>query len=185
MRAWGLGVCVCLSLAVFAAAAGEKTAVPGTLLSLGIEVKLENKGDTLKELDEDSRAILKKADEFAFKTDAGVYGSVMAYQPKDEFSDAITEWCEAMAGGLAEAVKTEGKLIRRETAKFGSRQGHFFAMEAEGCITEFALIGGKDEIVLIAISAEQKKGAELTKVMGSLNYGGEIASDRKSVAEEE
>ncbi|MBL8060510.1 MAG: hypothetical protein JNK63_07340 [Chthonomonas sp.] len=172
-------------MAVFAASAGEKTVVPGTLLSLGIEVKIESKGDTLKELDEDSQAVLKKANEFEFKTEAGVYGSVMAYQPKDEFADVITEWCEAMAGGLADAVKSEGKLIRRETAKFGSRRCHFFAMESEGCTTEFALIGGKEEIVLIALSAEQKNTAELTKVMASLSYGGEAASERKPVAEQE
>ncbi len=185
MRARVLGMSFCICLAVLAAAAGEKTAVPGTLLSLGFKVTIESKGDTLKELDEDSRTLLKGADEFSFKTDDGIYGSVMAYRPKDEFADVIADWCDAMAGGLVDAVKSEGKLTKRETVKFGSRTGHIFAMESDGCITEFALIGGKDEILLIAVSAEQKKSRELANVISGISYGGEAPSDRKSVATDE
>lgn len=182
MRAWGVGILVCLSLGAFATPAGEKTAIPGTLLSLGIEVKIERQGDALKDLDEESRSLLKGADEFSFQTENGVYGSVMSYRPKDEFTDIIGEWCDEMASGLIDAVKTEGKLTRHDSVKFGSRRGHLFTLEVDGCTTEFGLIGGKDEIILIAVSAETKKCDELGKVISGLDYGGEKASERKSIA---
>ena len=186
MRVRGLLTLVSLGCTLFASAAlGDPVCIPGTKLSIHLDCKVETKGDAMNDIEESARQVLDDAREFSFETPSGVFGSVMAYTPKEEFRAMSTEWTDMMAKGIEDAIEGDAKITGHDIGKYGDRDAHFLTMELKSgdveCNTEFIVIGGKGEIILLAMTADMKDkvaSAEQKSILASLTYEGASVTGR-------
>ncbi len=190
MKLKGLLVFAVLACTLAASAALRNvTTIPGTQVAFEVDAKVEEKGQALKDLEEEARLVLEDAKEYSFETKSGVFGSLMAYTPKDEFKSMSGEWTGMIAEGIEEAIEGPAKITRHEVGTFGSRKAHFLTMTLKEATvetsTEFIVIGGKGEVILLAMTADLKDAtacAELGKIVKSVTYEGTLASGLKEKA---
>lgn len=169
---------------------GDPVTVPGTKLTLDIDNSLQDKGDALKDMESSVADVLDAAREYSFESKSGVFGSVMTYRPKPEFADMSDQWCDMMAEGIEDAVHEQGKVKQHDIGNFGEREAHFITMDlVEGtvhCATDFVVIGGRGEIILLAVSVDSKDAEACTaqkKIVDSLKYDGLSLTGRKSASQ--
>lgn len=192
MRVRGFLAVAFLACSLFVAAAlGSVTTIPGTHVAFEVDAKVESKGQALDDLEEASKHVLEDAQEYAFQTQSGVYGTLMAFTPKEEFKSQSGEWVGMIAQGIEDAMESPARVSKHEVGSFGARRAHFLTMTiTQGEIeteTEFIVIGGKGEVILFAVTADRKDAEaqkEFGKILKSVTYEGAPATGRKPASDQ-
>lgn len=175
------GAALCLS-----AATSNRVSIPGTQLTLAVDAEIEDHGQALAELEDESRDLLEDAREYSFETDSGVFGTVMEFVPKKKYRDAAKEWTGHIADGIVEAVKDGGEIQSRSVGKFGGWDAQFVSVQlAQDLLkvkTEFVVVNGKEEILILALTADatdEEASKGVAEVLSSLSYDGNPLSGKK------